>query len=116
VLTTIYSFCSQGGDNCADGLEPFAGLVRATNGNFYGTTNYGGANTHGTVYKVTPSGALTTLYSFCAAANCADGYSPNGVVEGADGNFYGTTFHGGVNATCQDRRVDRVQNYAQVEY
>ncbi len=95
-LTTLYSFCSQA--NCADGEGPPAGLVQATNGNFYGTTNYGGANGAGTVFGITPTGQLSTLYSFCSQTNCADGENPYlGVIQASDGNFYGTTLYGGAN-------------------
>ena len=74
-LTTLYSFCSQSG--CTDGHSPYAGLVQATNGDFYGTTLYGGANPYcGTVFKITPSGTLTTLYSFCSQSGCTDGANP----------------------------------------
>ena len=69
-----------------------------TDGNFYGTTEYGGANGDGTVFTITAGGALTTLYSFCAQANCADGYNPRAdLVQGTDGNFYGDTSLGGAN-------------------
>jgi uncharacterized repeat protein (TIGR03803 family) len=84
-LTTIYSFGS------VDGLYPRVGLVQGTDGNFYGATAGGGANSHGTVFRVTPSGVLTTLYDFCAQADCADGANPNGLIQGLDGYFYGTT-------------------------
>ena len=103
-LTTLYSFCAQA--NCTDGQQPYAGLVRGSDGNFYGTTLEGGANTGcslgagtcGTVFKITPGGALTTLYSFCAQAGCADGGNPYaGLVQGSDGNFYGTNFGRGAN-------------------
>src|ERR1039457_2819452 len=77
-LTTLYSFCSQSG--CTDGNGPeWAGLVQATNGDLYGTTAAGGANggTYGsgagTVFKITPSGTLATLYSFCSQSGCTDG-------------------------------------------
>src|SRR5271167_3334981 len=100
-LTTLYSFCAGGG-SCADGSLPFAGLVQATDGNFYGTTNLGGAAGScsgygcGTVFKITPAGTLTTLYSFCSQPNCADGaQSSAGLVQATDGNFYGTTIGGG---------------------
>jgi uncharacterized repeat protein (TIGR03803 family) len=94
-LTTLYSFCAQPG--CIDGANPAGGLVQATNGNFYGTTHTGGANGgSGTVFKITPEGRLTTLYSFCAQTNCADGLNPvAGLVQAANGNFYGTTLAGG---------------------
>jgi uncharacterized repeat protein (TIGR03803 family) len=96
-LTTLYSFCSQSG--CTDGDDPYAGLVQAADGNFYGTTVSGGANNDGTVFKITPSGTLTTLYSFCSQSGCTDGDQPYaGLVQGTDGNLYGTTYYGGAGA------------------
>jgi len=93
-LTTIYNFCSQ--PNCADGGNPYAGLVQAGDGNFYGTTFDRGANGYGTVFKITPAGTLTTLYSFCSQSGCADGqYAYAGLVQASDGNFYGSTSGGG---------------------
>jgi uncharacterized repeat protein (TIGR03803 family) len=100
-LTTLYSFCPQSG--CTDGEDPFTGLVQGLDGNFYGTTAFGGANNSpscgnlgcGTVFKMTPTGKLTTLYSFCSQSGCADGVTPNGLVQATDGNFYGTTQGGG---------------------
>jgi uncharacterized repeat protein (TIGR03803 family) len=89
-LTTLYTFCSQSGD----GAYPGAGLVQATDGDFYGTTTEGGANGYGTVFKITPSGALTTLHSF----DGTDGEYPNaGLVQDTNGFFYGTTTAGGAN-------------------
>jgi uncharacterized protein (TIGR03437 family) len=100
VLTTLYSFCSQSG--CPDGAQPEAPLVQATDGNLYGTTSAGGAKGRGTVFKITPNGALTTLYSFCSQYSgglCTDGQYPSGaaLIQGADGNFYGITATGGDN-------------------
>jgi uncharacterized repeat protein (TIGR03803 family) len=87
---TLYNFCSQ--TNCADGSNPAAALVQGTDGNFYGTTSGGGASNSGTVFKITPSGALTTLYSFDGTTAA----SPRAaLVQGIDGNFYGTTISGG---------------------
>ncbi len=82
-----------------DGAIPDAALVQATNGDLYGTTYGGGANGGGTVFKITPSGGLTTLYSFlCSQTNCTDGLDPTaGLIQGTDGNFYGTTPIGGAN-------------------
>ena len=97
-LTTLYSFCSLA--KCADGEYPYAGLIRGNDGNFYGTTSGSAPNTLGTIFRITPSGTLTTLYSFCSLANCADGESPYaGLVLGQDGNFYGTTEIGGTNTS-----------------
>jgi len=93
-LNTLYSFCMQSG--CTDGVNPYAGLVQATDGNLYGTTQQGGDFNGGTVFKITPTGALTTLYSFCMQSGCADGVNPTaGLVHARDGNFYGTTEYGG---------------------
>jgi uncharacterized repeat protein (TIGR03803 family) len=98
VLTTLYSFCAQ--TNCTDGVNPFAGLVLATDGNFYGTTGGGGNRACslgggcGTIFKITPQGALTTLHSF----DDTDGASPSGnLLQATDGKFYGTTFSGGTS-------------------
>ena len=98
-LTTVYNFCSQNG--CTDGANPTAGLIQANNGDLYGTTQGDGANgTGGTVFKITPGGTLTTLYSFCALPYpCADGANPSGLVQAIDGNFYGTTGNGGTNGS-----------------
>ena len=107
VLTTLHSF------DGTDGAEPLAGLVQARNrnhrgghtdhedhrgehtdhdGNFYGTTIYGGANDYGTVFEITPAGTLTTLHSF----DYIDGEYPYaGLVQASNGNFYGTTGFGG---------------------
>jgi uncharacterized repeat protein (TIGR03803 family) len=147
-LNTIYSFCTQ--PNCTDGYGPVGGLALATNGNFYGTTQYGGTsgdgtvfeitpsgkltsislsgangsqpyaapvqatngnlygttsaggnNGDGTVYELSPSGKITTLYTFCSQTGCTDGAVPlDQLVQGTDGNFYGTTVYGGANDAC----------------
>ncbi len=95
-LTTLYSFCAQSG--CADGSLPYGAPIQGSDGNFYGTTGLGGANDYGTVFKLTPSGALTTLYSFCAQSDCTDGWGPHEApIQASDGNFYGTTYYGGAN-------------------
>jgi uncharacterized repeat protein (TIGR03803 family) len=85
-LTTLHSF------DGTDGAFPYAGLVQATNGDFYGTTTGDGANGVGTVYKLTLDGTLTTLHSF----DNTDGANPDaGLVQGTNGDFYGTTLDGG---------------------
>jgi uncharacterized repeat protein (TIGR03803 family) len=102
-LTTLFSF------DQTDGATPFAGLVQATDGNLYGATNAGGASSFcpytpqgcGTVFKITTSGALTTLYNFCSQTNCTDGDEPEATpVQSTNGNFYGTTAGGGTDTTC----------------
>ncbi len=100
-LTVVYSFCAQGA--CTDGEEPMAGLIQATDGNFYGTTFAGGASGYGTVFKITPGGTLTTLYSFCSQSGCTDGDFPKAaLIQGSDGNLYGATVSGGFNQSCPD--------------
>jgi uncharacterized repeat protein (TIGR03803 family) len=97
-LTTLHIF------DCTDGDHPNGGrMVQAANGNFYGTTTYGGANKQGTVFKITPGGKLTSLYNFCAQSNCTDGEQPiGGLVQAIDGSFYGTASFGGTkNSSCQ---------------
>ncbi len=95
-LAMLYSFCSQPG--CIDGGKPTAGLVQATDGNLYGTTTWGGLygpGSVGTIFKITPEGTLTTIYNFCQGG-CADGEYPQaGLIQGTDGNLYGTTLYGG---------------------
>ncbi len=129
-LSVVYSFCSQPG--CTDGSNPYDPLVQASDGNFYGTTYSGGANNGGTVFKLTPAGELTTIYSFPYGANvtagliqASNGYLygatissifkistkgkfktvydfgsgtlPNTLIQVSSGDFYGTTYAGGAH-------------------
>jgi len=116
--TTLYSFCAQKG--CPDGADPYAGVIQATDGNLYGTTDLGGAFTGGgsnglcledaelvdgcgTIFEIgTTGGTLNTLHSF----NGKDGFNGtdgslslggNGLVQATNGTFYGTTVSGGTN-------------------
>jgi len=87
--TVIHAF-----DASPDGIEPIANLIQGSDGNLYGTTDYGGTGNIGTVFKITPAGAETVLYSF--AGGLTDGSHPvAALIEGSDGNFYGTTTGGG---------------------
>jgi uncharacterized repeat protein (TIGR03803 family) len=97
-LATLYTFCSQSG--CADGAQPRARLGETANGEFFSTASTGGnpncPSGCGTVYKITPSGTLTTLHSF----DGTDGMDPtDGLVPASNGYLYATTVQGGVN-TC----------------
>lgn len=83
-----------------NGFYPNSALVQAANGNLYGTTAAGGDGSNtgsGTVYEMTPTGSLTSLYSFCLQTGCADGSDPQALILAPDGNFYGTTYSGGAN-------------------
>jgi len=87
-LTTLVNF-----DN-VNGKDPYGGLIQASDGNFYGTTAFGGSAIAGTVFRLTPNGVLTTLINFIPT-NGNGSYPYGGLVEGSDGNFYGTTSSNG---------------------
>jgi|SRR5580692_25098 uncharacterized repeat protein (TIGR03803 family) len=91
-LSILHSFdCIN---RAADGCYPYSGLTLGTDGNFYGSAAAGGAGgtNYGTLFKITPGGRFTVLYSF---TNGNDGASPEAPpVEGRDGNFYGVTGQG----------------------
>jgi uncharacterized repeat protein (TIGR03803 family) len=95
-FTTLVDF------NLSNGGGPFPPLTQGLDGNFYGTTSYGGTCSYpegcGTVFKVSPDGTFTSLYNFCTQPNCPDGNNvESGLLLGVDGNFYGTTVEGGAN-------------------
>jgi uncharacterized repeat protein (TIGR03803 family) len=92
-ITTLHTFCPS--TPCIDGQGP-TGLIQGSDGNLYGTTTVGGRFKEGAIFKVTPEGKFTELYSFCSQANCADGERPTfPPLQGIDGNFYGATSTGG---------------------
>lgn len=86
---SLYVF--SGGISGPDGGTPYGGVIKGSDGNYYGTTWYGGTG-GGTVFKVTPSGAESIVYAFSGAA---DGQLPFKLAIGPNGNFYGTTLWGG---------------------
>ena len=88
-LTSLYSF--TGGN---DGNEPQAQLVQGNDGNLYGTTSLGGTNGAGTVFRITTSGTLISLYSFTGGNDGGDSLA--GLMQASDGNFYSTTPGGNV--------------------
>jgi uncharacterized repeat protein (TIGR03803 family) len=89
--TILHNF--EGG---SDGIEPWAGLLLGKDGNLYGTTSGGGIQNGGIVFKISPGGAETVLYSFCSQSQCMDGGSPvAALISDKAGNLYGTTLGGG---------------------
>lgn len=95
--TTPYIFCQQA--NCTDGRAPLdqGGLVLDQAGNLYGTTGEGGINDNGTVFRLSGT-TLETLYTFCPASGCTDGFAPRaGMIMDSAGNLFGVTQYGGAN-------------------
>lgn len=91
----IYSFC-ESGSTCADGWEPSGDLLFDAAGHLYGETFFGGSGGGGTVFALSPGGKKnwteSLLYSFCSAANCSDGDTPQGqLAMDAHGRLFGTT-------------------------
>ena len=92
-----------------DGGYPSSSLLQGPDGNFYGTTRFGGANNYGTVFRITPNGVRTVLRSF----DSTDGAFPEaGLVQGADGGFYGTTLSGGTNGSGTLFRVTMAGDFS----
>jgi uncharacterized repeat protein (TIGR03803 family) len=89
-VTPLWSFTDG-----HDGANPYGGLVQASDGNLYGTTEAGGTNGYGTIFRLTTSGSLTPLWSFTGGLDGAEPYS--GLVQGKDGNLYGTAILGGAD-------------------
>ena len=88
-LQPIHNFRS------ADGIQgPYSTLLQASDGNFYATGQEGGANERGTLFRITPDGAVSVLHDFLAFGG--DGADPRaGLVQGSDGHLYGVTSSGG---------------------
>jgi uncharacterized repeat protein (TIGR03803 family) len=102
VETVLHSFSGMVNFNSADGVLPQAPLVLNSNGNYYGTTEYGGIYGNGTMYEITGSGTETVLYSFAGFSGVSGGHDGSNpgvgqLVLGSDGDYYGTTQNGGAN-------------------
>ncbi|MGO8672106.1 MAG: choice-of-anchor tandem repeat GloVer-containing protein, partial [Capsulimonadaceae bacterium] len=96
VGTTLHSFNDGSVPN--DGQIPMCGLVLASDGNFYGTTSFGGSNGFGTVFRMTTTGMVTILHSFADGSVANDGHYPYAaLIQASDGNLYGTTAEGGAD-------------------
>ena len=85
-FTVLHVFTTAEGNQCS-------GVILGSDGNFYGACNFGGANSDGTLYKVSTAGKVTVLHNL----NGIDGQYPGALVpvEGKDGNYYGVTYLGG---------------------
>jgi uncharacterized repeat protein (TIGR03803 family) len=85
VFTTLHSF------DGTDGANPIAPLVEAADGDFYGTTFSGGTNGAGTIFRISAAGKFDVLFDFTSTSGSAPGYPYGALIQGSDGNFYGTT-------------------------
>src|SRR6185295_2765337 len=114
VVTNLHLFAA----GVTNGDRPNAGLIQGSDGNFYGTTQFGGSATMGTVFRISPSGDYTNLYSF-GSIGIFDGWQPLApLVQGRDGNFYGTTFMQGTNS-CKCGNLFRISpsgSYSNLHY
>ena len=89
VYTVLHSFSGN-----PDGNAPKAGLIQASDGNFYGTTYFGGGLTYGCVFRMTPDGTVTVIHAF--GSTPTDGQNPRAsLIQARDGNLWGTTQKGG---------------------
>ena len=99
----VHTFSANPNQTNTDGAYPYAGVIQDGDGNFYGTTEGGGAYGYGTVFQMTASGTVTLLHSF----NYSDGENPGASLTPAgDGNFYGAALLGGTNGNGSIFRVD----------
>jgi uncharacterized repeat protein (TIGR03803 family) len=99
-LGTVFEYTATGKSKLlhsftggADGASPYSGVVLDPARNIYGTTYAGGASGKGTVYKITPTGQESVLYSFTGGADGSGPYA--GVILDSSGNLYGATYNGG---------------------
>jgi uncharacterized repeat protein (TIGR03803 family) len=104
-FTVVHEF-----DGAEGGANPHAGLIQANDGNFYGTTFSGGSNSLGTVFKVDPSGNFSVLHAFSSDNNYAS-FPQGGVIQGNDGNLYGTTSQGGSYSNGNVFKLDLSGNF-----
>jgi uncharacterized repeat protein (TIGR03803 family) len=92
----LYSFCSQ--TNCSDGESPQSGLTLRADGHFLGAASTGGSQGFGTIFDISPTGSLTTLYNFTGGKD--GGFPAWPPILGTDGTFYGTTPNFGAPSGC----------------
>lgn len=95
-FTVLFTFAADGHGIYPNGNNPASGLLEANDGFLYGTTFEGGANNNGVLFRISKTGAaFEVVHNFCSAASCADGNLPTSLTLGHDGNLYGVTVFGG---------------------
>ena len=93
-FSLLHTFLPGVKNNYPNGNNP-GSIMEGSDGNFYGLTFNGGVPGHGVLYRVGRKSGFKVIHSFCSATNCADGYIPEMMVAGTDGNLYGLTVAGG---------------------
>jgi uncharacterized repeat protein (TIGR03803 family) len=104
-LTTLYTFVADADGNYPNGANPTS-LIEGNDGFLYGTTNFGGGDNDGIVFRLSKAGKIQIVHSFCS--NCGDGINPFNLVLGSDGNFYGCTALGAAGDATDSGRLFRV--------
>jgi len=103
----------SGANGTGDGENPAAGLTFASDGNFYGTTQYGGTSGFGTIFKMNLAGVVTILQSFSQFD--LNGAEPEGaLIEASDGNLYGTCYSGGANGWGTVFRISKSGSFTKL--
>jgi uncharacterized repeat protein (TIGR03803 family) len=100
ILTVLHQFSALESYTNSDGAKPLGGLTQSQDGSFYGTTEMGGTNGDGTIFKITPPGAFVLVHAFSAFVGNTneDGAYPEATLTlGSDGSLYGTSSGGGSN-------------------
>jgi uncharacterized repeat protein (TIGR03803 family) len=92
-FTVLHYFCLN--SNCGSDAPAPTGLIQGIDGNLYGTTRFGGPHNGGVLFKLTLAGEYSVIYNFCSLSDCLDGGGPTGLVQDADGNFFGANYAGG---------------------
>ncbi len=102
-LQQLFAFACTS-TSCPDGKEPDA-LILASDGNLYGVSEYSNTATGvaggGTIFKMTPAGQITVLYTFPENQTTGffpNGYAPDAIAEGSDGMLYGAASVGGTTS------------------
>lgn len=111
--TLLYSFRGSG---YADGEYPYAGLILGSDGDFFGTTQKGGTDGYGTVFRINTSGSTETVLHAFAGGSGDGAYPYAGLIQASDGNLYGTTQQGGASGNGTVFRVNPTTGAASIVY
>lgn len=104
VVTALHDF-EGGNDTKHEGALPYAGVIQATDGYFYGTTYGAGLYTGGTIFRMNAAGAILPLHQFALS----EGYAPQAaLLQASDGNFYGVAGRGGLAENSGDGSVFKI--------